>query len=165
MTTLGLPDVISEIRAILHAASDTPGADAHDALTDIEVRAARLMKMFRESAPVCNEVTARLNELVTPRVTPPDYDQYPGSVDDVAEVITEFIDGMDRDRHAPGLRALVAGRLRGIELEQAMARFRQTVEKVLNDVTTNHLHPALREAGVVNPEGFRVELHGKWQES
>lgn len=152
---------IEGIRAIESRANGAPGDDPLDALIDIANRARTLLIAIEGPSTVGRQ----LAELVTPRnVGSPDApDSYPGSVDDVADEIAAFIDQLDASRSATGLRALVLERLRAMEAEHARKHYEVLLSQVLRTVTDEHLYPALRAAGVPNPEGFRVELHGKWE--
>lgn len=160
-------NIVRTIEEIRGLAEGRAGDDPIVALEDIRMRAQDVLITVRAN-PTLRD---RLAEAIAIRNVggPSDPSPYPASVDDVADEIATFVGELEDSGAARELRALLIARLSQIcderrehlrKIEEG--RQRLAIESVMATVAAEHLYPALRAAGITDPE-TRWELRGRWE--
>lgn len=155
-------NILNAVRDIRELAEGQPGDDPAGNLERIRAQASDIL-MITESFPTLRE---QLVKLTAPRIHPINFDPYPGSTDDVAHEIAIFVNELDDGGIAHDLRALLIAKLTEAAEEwkrAERARKRLAVENIMAAVAAAHLYPALRAAGVENPETI-WELRGRFDD-
>jgi hypothetical protein len=152
------------IRAIKKAATlDLPeDRGARPALRVMVQRLNNLLAELRDVpawAPAApTTVTERLEEAIAlrPLGGDPGDGPYPVSVEDVAAEIHAFLLHLENESATGLLDALLPGLL-SLQRERRWEAARARLQPLLDELTINLLIPELREAGVENPEQYRLD--------